>query len=107
MTAPAGYQALADVLAEALSQAADGKGRDRHAQGDTPFDRQPICEIARMCGPGFQVGQAMKKGQEALRLPPGHDEHELLGAINYLAAAVIVLRERRAASVAETAGAGR
>ena len=46
-----------------------------------------------MVGPSFCVGQAMKKGQEALRLPPGRDVAELLGAINYLAGAVIVLRE--------------
>ena len=101
MTAPpAGYESLADVLAEALDQAARGKGRERHAQGATPFDRQPICEIARMVGPGFNVGQAMKKGQEALRLPPGRDVAELLGAINYLAGAVIVVRERQAAAAA-------
>ncbi len=101
MSVPAGYEALAAVLAEALDQAAAGKGRERHAQGETPFDRQPICEIARMVGPGFNVGQAMKKGQEAMRLPPGRDVAELLGAINYFAGAVIVLREQHAAMVAK------
>jgi len=61
---------------------------------ETPFDRQPICEIARMVGPGYCLGQAMKKAQESARLPRDRAEAELLGAINYLAAAVIVLRER-------------
>ncbi|SDX89992.1 hypothetical protein SAMN05444336_112103 [Albimonas donghaensis] len=95
MTAPAGYEPLAEVLADALAQAADGKGKERHARGDTPFLRQPICEIARMVGPGFATGQAIKKAQESARLPAGRDEAELLGAINYLAAAVLVLREGR------------
>lgn len=107
MNVPTGYEPLAAVLAEALEQAAHGKGRERHAQGETPFDRQPICEIARMVGPGFNVGQAMKKGQEALRLPPGRDVAELLGAINYLAGAVIVLRERHAAHGARAEDGGR
>ena len=95
MTAPAGYEPLAEVLAEALAQAAQGKGRERHAQGDTPFLRQPICEIARMVGPGFATGQAIKKAQEAMRLPAEHGDAELLGAMNYLAAAVLVRREMR------------
>ena len=86
------YASLRAILDEAYDQAATGKGRDRHAQGQ-PFERQPICEIARLVGPAFPIGQALKKGQEAMRLPSGRAEAELLGAINYLAAAVIVMRE--------------
>lgn len=93
--APEGYETLAAVLACALDQAAEGKGKERHAQSDTPFHKQPMCEIARMVGVGYQTGQAMKKTQEAMRLPAGKDEAELLGAINYLAGAVIILREER------------
>jgi hypothetical protein len=89
----AGYEPLAAVLAEALEQAQSGKGKERHAN-DKPFARQPILEIGRMVGPGYQIGQAVKKGQEAMRLPTTERQvAELLGAINYLAAAVILLRD--------------
>lgn len=81
-----GYAPLADVLAEALNQAQHGKGK--------PFLRQPIMEIGRMVGTGYQLGQAMKKAQEAMRLPEIERKvTELLGAINYLAASVLLLRE--------------
>lgn len=88
-----GYDPLADVLVEALGQAQRGKGRERHAT-DKPFLSQPIMEIGRMVGPGYQLGQAMKKAQEAARLPETERKvAELLGAINYLAACVLLLRE--------------
>lgn len=94
---PTGYEQLAAVLNEALEQASDGKGKERHARGDTPFDRQPICEIGRMVGTGYNVGQAMKKSQEARgmigRGQPDEAAFEMLGAINYLAAAIILVRE--------------
>lgn len=84
------YTALATALQAAYSQAAFGKGKDRHANG-RPFDQQPIMEIGRMVGPGYQTGQAMKKSQEAMgMLTRGERDRaraELLGAINYLAAA--------------------
>jgi hypothetical protein len=41
----------------------------------------------------FEIGQACKKALESARLSPEKAVAELLGAINYLAAAVI-LRER-------------
>lgn len=88
------YGALADVLRDAYDQAATGKGRERHARDREPFEKQQICEITRRVGIGFPLGQAMKKIVESQRLAPGHDVQELLGAINYLAAAVIVMRER-------------
>jgi hypothetical protein len=91
------YESLEFALAAAYEQAAVGKGKDRHAN-DEPFDRQPIMTIARMVGPGYQIGQAMKKGQEAMRM---HDRTEieraraeLLGAINYMAAAWLLLGEK-------------
>jgi len=49
-----------------------------------------------MVGPGYQLGQAMKKTQEASRLPNDRARAELLGAINYLAAAYLLLEERAA-----------
>lgn len=88
-----GYERLAKTLYRALEQAQSGKGKERHAN-DKPFLQQPIMEIGRMVGPGYQIGQAMKKGQEAMRLPTTERQvAELLGAINYLAAAVILLEE--------------
>ena len=89
-----GYECLAQVLQRALDQAQSGKGKERHQQGGTPFERQPIIEIGRMVGPGGPAQQVMKKTQEALRLPTDRAIAELLGAINYAAATIIVLEER-------------
>lgn len=91
------YAPLRRVLDRALDQASEGKGRDRHANG-RPFDRQPIMEIGRMVGPGFSLGQAIKKAQEASgMLARGERDAavaELLGAINYLAASVLLIEGR-------------
>lgn len=91
------YAPLLAILEEAYTQASAGKGRVRHARG-RPFDRQPILEIGRMVGSGFAIGQAMKKAQEARGMEQRGEAdaavRELLGAINYLAAAVIVVREQ-------------
>lgn len=89
------YESLKEVLDDALRQASDGKGKERHAKKDEPFDKQKICEITRRVGLGYPIGQAIKKAEESLRLGTrGPDE--LLGAINYLAAAVICMREELA-----------
>ena len=87
------YDPLSRVLLLAYEQAASGKGKERHANSK-PFDKQPIMEIARMVGVGYQLGQAMKKAQEASRLPNERARAELLGAINYLAAAYLLLEEQ-------------
>lgn len=87
------YDPLGRVLLLAYEQAASGKGKERHANSK-PFNRQPIMEIARMVGIGYQLGQAMKKAQEASRLPNERARAELLGAINYLAAAYLLLEEQ-------------
>lgn len=89
-----GYEKLFAKLVDALVQAQYGKGKERHAQGSTPFDRQPICEIGRMVGVGGPAGQVIKKTQEATRLPKDRAIRELLGAINYAAACVILLEEK-------------
>lgn len=83
-----GYDSLADVLSRAFDQAAGGKGHERHAV-DKPFDEQPMQGIQDLVGSGFALGQAIKKIQESQRLPAGRDVAELLGAINYIAGAVI------------------
>lgn len=92
MMPPTGYASLARVLDLALEQAAKGKGRERHAN-DRPFEYQPMLEIGRMVGPGFCLGQAMKKTQEASRMDHDAAKRELLGAINYLAGAYLLLEE--------------
>jgi hypothetical protein len=90
------YKALETALKAAYAQAAEGKGKERHANGKA-FERQPIMEIARMVGPGYQIGQAMKKGQEAMgmhaRGETARAQAELLGAINYMAAAWTLIGE--------------
>jgi hypothetical protein len=86
-----GYESLADVLGRAYAQAAEGKGAERHGQGQ-PFDEQPMQQLIRLYGIGFALGQAAKKAQEAQRLPTVERQvAELLGAINYLAGAVIAV----------------
>lgn len=95
-----GYEELMLTLSAAYEQASGGKGKERHAR-DKPFLKQPIMEIARMVGPGYPTGQAMKKLQEAVgMMEKGNLEAaqaEALGAINYAAAFYILLGEKRAA----------
>lgn len=97
-TTPDDYATLRAILDDAYAQAASGKGKERHAN-DRPFLQQPICEIGRMLGSvcDGELYQAIKKAQEASNmLARGENkraEAELLGAINYLAAAVILIRE--------------
>lgn len=95
MSAP-GYDKLAAVLCNAFNQAATGKGRERHADGQ-PFEQQPAVRLCEQVGIGFALGQASKKILESQRLPPDAAVHELLGAINYLASAIIHI-ERKAAA---------
>ena len=91
-----GYESLRAVLEEAYAQAAHGKGKERHAN-DRAFVDQPIFSIGQMVGPGFNVGQAMKKAQEAMSMfSRGETDravHELLGAIVYTASAVHLMRD--------------
>lgn len=85
------YLCLEAVLREAYDQAAVGKGAVRHADGK-PFDQQPMQRINDRTGPGFTLGQALKKVEEAIDLPYENKVHELLGAINYIAGSIIWLR---------------
>jgi hypothetical protein len=89
------YKALRDVHIQAYIQASEGKGVERHSMGES-FEDQPICVLTRQLGLGFPLGQAMKKIIESQKLAkfPGRSKAELLGAINYLAAAIIVLEEQ-------------
>lgn len=88
-----GYDSLFTTLCKALHQAQDGKGNERHAQTDQAFEDQPIIQIGRLVGMGFQHGQAIKKTVEAQGMLKRGEfaaaEREILGAINYLAAMAI------------------
>lgn len=84
------YSSLENVFSMALAQASTGKGKVRHAEDGEPFEKQQICEITRRLGHGFPLGQAVKKIQESPRLDGEHKINELLGAINYIAASIIV-----------------
>lgn len=88
------YVSLWRVLNDAYEQAAVGKGRERHANGEA-FEDQIICEVTRRLGLAYPLGQAVKKIYESQRLGGDSGVRELLGAINYVAAAVIVMREGR------------
>ena len=87
-----GYESLAEVLLRAFVQASAGKGKERHAGAGVPFERQPMATINQEQGSidGY-LYQARKKAIEAKRLPQGRAQAELLGAIVYLAGAVIAL----------------
>lgn len=89
---PDGYKSLCQVLTSAIQQASGGKGRERHAKPGEPFEKQKICEITRRVGLGYPLGQAIKKAEESLRLGD-RGPAEILGAINYLAAAYLVMDE--------------
>ena len=87
-----GYYPLFAVLNDALNEAQVGKGEERHGNG-LSFTEQPALTITRAVGLGFPLGQAMKKIQESQRMDTDAAKRELLGAINYLAAAVLFLDE--------------
>ena|SRR5688572_9970821 len=89
------YTELAEVLDEALAQAQNGKGKERHAAAGERFIDQQIVQLGEWMGAEGSthgnVFQASKKALESTRLPRERARAELLGAINYLAAAVLIL----------------
>jgi hypothetical protein len=90
------YAALDKVLQGAYDQASTGKGKERHAD-DEPFENQKICVINRWLSGSPVAGalfQAVKKTVESSRLSGERAINELRGAINYLAAAIILLEEK-------------
>lgn len=87
------YTPLLEALHGAYAQAAEGKGRERHADGRDFLD-QPLCRIARHHGVGFATGQAAKKIEEQAGFAEVDRRiAELQGAIVYLAGAILVLEE--------------
>jgi hypothetical protein len=89
------YSTLRSVLERAYNQAAYGKGKERHAN-DKPFHEQPMQALSEQLGnEAGLVFQACKKATEGYRM--GDTERtikEYLGAINYLAGAVIFLEKK-------------
>ena len=107
---PEGYEALGLALGEAVAQAARGKGSERHAESGEKFSDQLIMSIPKRLGLGgecFCLGQAAKKICESRRLPPDRARAELLGAVNYLAAAWCLLGGSASVSAPEDADAPR
>ncbi len=83
------YKALRDILNRAYEQAATGKGNERHGNG-LMFEDQPMQLISELLS--SEKGclfQAMKKIQESTRLPEEQAVKELLGAIVYVAGAIL------------------
>ncbi len=91
-----GYEALENVLLRAYNQAARGKGKERHARDEEPFDEQVIQDMAKRFGVGALLAQAFKKSEESQRLPRERAVNELLGSIIYLAAAIIAIEKVKA-----------
>jgi len=96
---PQKYSSLEAVLKDALSQANSGKGVERHANNNN-FEDQVICVVGRLLkGHRYAAHayQAIKKTIEAGRLYDikGKDAayNEILGAINYLSALAIMIKE--------------
>jgi hypothetical protein len=99
------YYSLKEVLDDALSQANSGKGLQRHAN-DNSFEDQVICVVGRLLkGHRYAAHayQAIKKTIEAGRLYDikGKDAayQEILGAINYLSALAIMIKEDKDANI--------
>lgn len=86
------YETLMSVLMDAYAQATNGKGSERHAGGDVSFDKQDMVRIIEATSIDFAIGQAIKKMVECRRLGnAGAQRAELLGAIVYVAGAVVWL----------------
>ena len=89
-----GYADLEAVLNKAYAQAAEGKGKERHAGDSKDFKDNPMFKIIDMVGEGFALGQAIKKIEESRRLPIEMAVNERLGAIVYIAASIIALENK-------------
>lgn len=85
------YIELLHVLEAALNQAQFGKGKIRHGK-NVSFTEQPILTICKSLEDPKSYGllfQAYKKLEEGQRLPIDKRVFERLGAIIYIAAAII------------------
>lgn len=87
------YDRLLSILMDAYEQAAKGKGAERHGNG-LNFEDQDMMKIMDRVGINFALGQAIKKITEGSRLRRGKAKHEFLGAIIYLAGAILWMNKR-------------
>jgi len=90
------YSGLNQIFKDAYNQAANGKGKSRHAENNEKYEQQVACEVGRRLSSNKAAGplfQAVKKIYESGRLDKDAAIEELLGAINYIAAAIIVLKD--------------
>lgn len=90
-----GYDGLFGILQEALAQAQQGKGNERHnPTGAVPFEEQRMQTISSLIrSPKGMEYQVIKKITEGLDMPElDRQVKELLGAIVYLAGMIIFLR---------------
>lgn len=90
-----GFENLRNVFTAAVEQTKSGKGADRHGSGEA-FEDQLIVTIGKHLGSNhFELGQAVKKLIESARLAARGEKDkaksELLGALNYTAAAYMML----------------
>lgn len=88
------YERLMSVLLDAYAQATSGKGVERHqgseeGDGGVSFEKQDMMKVMERVGQGFALGQAIKKIVEGNRLPWRKAREEFLGAIVYVAGAVV------------------
>lgn len=84
------YQELKFVLDRAYIRASEGKGKERHASDNTPFEEQQIVQdLKEMKTAAPACFQIRKKALEALRLDDKAAIGELLDIIVYASAAVI------------------
>lgn len=79
---------LDQVFRDAVDQARKGKGDARHGRG-RDFMKQTWLETANSHGIGFLTGQVEKKLRESAGLEYAQRRTERLGALVYLAMAVI------------------
>lgn len=85
---------LESVLSDVLAQVTKGKGAERHGKGND-FLAQPWREISDDYGEGFLLGQTAKKMKEATHAVGWEHarwETEMLGAMAYLAFAIVKRR---------------
>lgn len=89
---------IEEVFSTCVRQLASGKGQQRHGHNNKSFYDQQWVEVTRRHGLGFLTGQAVKKANEAalnldnLDKEAGWWEREMIGAINYLAMAILYRR---------------
>ncbi len=87
------YDKLMDVMMEAFNQARHGKGNAVHGTG-LHFEDQDMLAVMDRVGKDFALGQAIKKITEGRRKNMLDARKEFLGAMVYVAGAIIWMDKR-------------